>query len=171
MFNIEPLHSILDKGTDYSQNLSWSALKQVIQTRFPSVKHISTDALTAWLDRPEVKPLLLDTRTESEYTVSHLPNAQLVAPDTQNFAFLNPLASDTPIVTYCSVGYRSSIMAQRLQSAGYTNVANLEGSIFQWANEGRPIYRHGQRVQQVHPYNQFWGCLLNQELHVYEPTS
>ncbi len=171
MSNIEsPRSFIPNRGTGYSQNLGWLAIKQVIQVRFPSVKHISTDSLVAWLDQSEVeKPLLLDARTEPEYAVSHLPGAQLVTPDTQDFAFLDPLAPSVPIVTYCSVGYRSSAMAHRLQEAGYTNVVNLEGSIFQWANEGQPVYRSGQRVQQVHPYNQLWGCLLDR-WHAYEPT-
>ena len=51
------------------------------------------------------------------------------------------IAKDAPIVTYCSVGYRSGKMAERLQAAGYTNVRNLEGSIFKWANEHRPLVR------------------------------
>lgn len=159
------------RRTDYGQDLSWTVIKRAIRTKFPSVEHTSTNSLAAWLDQPDVeKPLLLDTRTKPEYLVSHLPGAQLIAPDTQDFTVLNPLVLDRPIVTYCSVGYRSSIIAKRLQEAGYTNVTNLEGSIFQWTNEGRPVYRDGQRIQQVHPYDQFWGCLLDRELHAYEPS-
>lgn len=159
-------HNKSSSKTDYAQNLSWTVIKRTIRTKFPSVKHISTESLATWLKQPEgEKPLLLDTRTDAEYAVSHLSGAQLVAPDTQDFTFLNPLALDKAIVTYCSVGYRSSTMAERLQQAGYTNVVNLEGSIFQWANEGRLIYRNGQMIRQVHPYNQFWGYLLDRELH------
>ena len=43
----------------------------------------------------------------------------------------------------------------------YTNVRNLDGSIFQWANEGRPLVRGNQRVQDVHPYDENWGRLLD----------
>jgi rhodanese-related sulfurtransferase len=171
MSSINPFRNfILNRGAGYGQNLGWLATKQAIRIKFPHVKHISTNSLASWLDQTKVKqPLLLDTRTEPEYAVSHLPDAQLVAPDTQNFAFLDSLALDAPIITYCSVGYRSSMMAERLQEAGYTNVTNLEGSIFQWANEGRPVYRNSQIVQQVHPYNQLWGYLLDR-WHAYEPT-
>ena len=38
---------------------------------------------------------------------------------------------------------------------------NMEGSIFKWANEGRPVYRDGERVEKVHPYNETWGRLLD----------
>jgi hypothetical protein len=43
-------------------------------------------------------------------------------------------------------------------------VQNLEGSIFQWANEHRPLVRDGQRETRVHPYNAVWGRLLAPEV-------
>ncbi|HEY9846446.1 MAG TPA: rhodanese-like domain-containing protein [Candidatus Caenarcaniphilales bacterium] len=154
--------------TDWGQTLSWTAIKPLIHLKFPQVSFISTAALAAWLAQPDTqKPVLLDTRTEAEYAVSHLLGAHRIAPDTQD-VFLE-LARDTPIVTYCSVGYRSGLVAVRLQAAGYTQVVNLEGSIFQWANEGRPVYQNDQAVRQVHPYKPFWGHLLDQALHAYQP--
>ena len=143
------------------KSVSWKALKWLIRARFPVVRHISTAQLAAWLEQ-EAQPLLLDARTPQEYSVSHLGRAQLVPANAQTA--LPGLDSSTPIVTYCSIGYRSARLAQQLQSMGYKNVSNLEGSIFQWANEGRPVYRE-QQVEQVHPYNQVWGCLLHSHLH------
>ena len=67
------------------------------------------------------------------------------------------------MVVYCSVGYRSSRLVARLQQAGCTNVFNLEGSIFQWANEDRRLERDGQPVKEVHPYNRTFGQLLRPE--------
>jgi len=156
----------------YWGHLGWSAVKGAIRSKFPHVRHISPSSLAAWLERPEAEqPILLDTRTFEEYAVSHLSGAKLVNPTQQDFTDLNLPHSDAQIVTYCSVGYRSAAIAERLQAAGYRNVMNLEGSIFQWANEGRPVYHHGEAVQQVHPYNAFWGRLLNQKLHADSPQS
>jgi 3-mercaptopyruvate sulfurtransferase SseA len=76
---------------------------------------------------------------------------------------LNRLDMNQPIVVYCSVGYRSSRLAERLQKAGCTNVFNLDGSIFQWANEGRLLERDGRPVNEVHPYSQTFGQLLRSE--------
>ena len=70
------------------------------------------------------------------------------------------VSKETPIVTYCAVGYRSGEMATGLRAAGFTNVRNLEGSIFQWANEHRPLVRENERVSTVHPYSALWGRLL-----------
>jgi rhodanese-related sulfurtransferase len=55
-------------------------------------------------------------------------------------------------------------MASRLRAAGFTDVRNLEGSIFQWANERRPLVREEEPVSQVHPYNALWGRLLNDDV-------
>ena len=118
----------------------WGAVKARIRKEFPAVPQVGTGALAARLERE--RPLLLDVRTLAEYEVSHLAGARRVEPGA-----LPELGvpKDAPIVTYCSVGYRSSALAQRLRAAGYTRVENLEGSIFQWANEGRPLVRAGRR--------------------------
>ena len=149
------------------QTPSWSMLKQNIRTTYPDVRHVSTDSLAAWQASSRPAPLLLDIRAEDEFAVSHLKGARRLDPDTHDFTMLLNLPPDIPIVTYCSVGYRSSAMAQRLTEAGFTNIANLEGSIFAWANEGHPVYRNDRAVRQVHPYNTAWGLLLKKELRAY----
>ncbi len=78
------------------------------------------------------------------------------------------------VVCYCSVGYRSSNVAKTLfskhkQSTGSSDeildVYNLEGGLFQWANERRGIVNNsGDKVATVHPYSLFWGKLLNYDL-------
>ena len=77
---------------------------------------------------------------------------------------LQGVSSNHRIVLYCSVGHRSSDLAQFLMKKGYTEIYNLEGSIFAWANEGRPVYRGKEQVQVVHPYDKTWGRLLKESL-------
>ena len=145
-----------------SHGLGWSLVNAKIRHDFPEVKRISTGELATWLaDRDRPAPLLLDVRTQAEYDVSHLRNAGRVEPDAP--ASTVPPPKDRPIVTYCSVGYRSGAFAERLRAAGFSKVVNLEGSIFAWANEGRPIFRDGAQVEKVHPYNWMWGLLLRKE--------
>ena len=138
--------------------LQWGAVKARIRKEFPAVPQIRTVDLEAMLEKE--RPLLLDVRTQAEFDVSHLAGARRVDPGaTPDLG----VAKDTPIVTYCSVGYRSSASAQRLREAGYTRVQNLEGSIFQWANEGRPLVRDGKPATLVHPYDAKWGRLLDKQ--------
>lgn len=137
-------------------------IKQTVRTKFPGVKQLATNDLAAWLqDATREQPLLLDARTPEEFAVSQLRGARH---GEQIAAALKDYPKDKPIVTYCAVGYRSSALAEKLQQQGFTNVVNLEGSIFQWANEGRPIYKGEQVVQQVHPFDAKWGQMLKPEV-------
>ncbi len=154
-----------------TQDVAWPLVMNKVRSDFPTVTQISTDSLKTWMASGAEQPVLLDVRMADEYAVSHLEGAQRVNPDAESFAFLDDLPRDTPIVTYCSVGYRSSQLAQRLQEAGFTNVANLEGSIFRWANEGLPVYRDHASVGDVHPYDNTWGRLLNKPYRTFEPRT
>ena len=138
---------------------SWWLIKRLIRLRFPKIQQLSTADLADWLlDENRPQPLLLDARTPEEYQVSHLHNAKLERADLQEL--VARIDYKQPIVAYCSVGYRSSAIARHLEALGYQNVFNLEGSIFQWVNESRPVYRQGKSVSEVHPYQEFWQHLL-----------
>ena len=147
------------------QTVAWPAVKQRIRAEFPGVEQLQAKELDAWLESGEA-PLLLDVREEAEYRVSHLRGAVRVDPASEP-ALPPGIARDTPIVTYCSVGYRSSAVAERLEEQGYTRVWNLEGSIFEWANQGLPVVRGGEEVRQVHPYSREWEPLLDAGLRAY----
>lgn len=151
------------------QDAAWPALKQAVRAQYPSVPMITTDSLAARLAADAPRPLLLDVRTPAEFAVSHLSGAHRIDPEARAFPALDSLAPGTPIVTYCSVGWRSAAVAERLRAAGFTNVSNLEGSIFAWANAGHPVVREGRPVRQVHPYDAVWGRLLRRDLHAYTP--
>lgn len=147
------------------RSIDWFLLKKSLRHKFPKVEWISTGELADWLaNKRRPTPVLLDVRTPEEWNVSHLPGARRVEPNASAESAAAGLAKGTPIVTYCAVGYRSGEMAERLRAAGFTNVRNLEGSIFQWANEHRPLVRGDQRASQVHPYNSFWGRLVNDDV-------
>lgn len=153
-----------------SQESGWTAVQQGIEAAYPDVRRISTDSLAAWLESASTaQPVLLDVRGADEYAVSHLPGAVRVDPEMNDLASLDTLPHDAPIVAYCSVGYRSSELASRLADRGFTQVANLEGSIFRWANEGRSVYRDGRAVREVHPYDPVWGRLLDADLRTWTP--
>lgn len=136
----------------------WERIKADIRARFPGVKQLSTADLAAWLaDAARPVPILLDARSEEEFAVSHLPKARRVDPQ----EIPADLERSQLVVVYCSVGYRSSRLAERMQAAGFAGVYNLEGSIFEWANQGREVVRGATPVREVHPYDEQWGQLLD----------
>lgn len=148
-----------------SEALTWRAVDHMIAADYPDVTALTTDSLAAQLaDNTSPTPVLLDARSPDEYAVSHLRGARRVSPSADAYPALDTLASDTPIVVYCSVGYRSAGVVQALQTQGFSEVYNLKGSIFRWANEGRPVVRNGEPVSAVHPYDASWGQLLTDSL-------
>ncbi|RZL16823.1 MAG: rhodanese-like domain-containing protein [Hymenobacter sp.] len=113
-------------------------------------------------------PVLLDTREASEFAVSHLRDARLVGYDTFSLAAVRNLPKDTAIVVYCSVGVRSEKIGARLSQAGFTNVRNLYGGLFEWVNEGQPVYTEAnQLTTRVHAYAPSWGIWLQRGDKVY----
>ena len=114
--------------------------------------------------------ILLDTRSRDEYEVSSIKGARWVGYRDFQMSKLEGVAKDSLLVVYCSVGYRSERIGEKLQKAGYTRVFNLYGSIFHWINEGNPVYRpDGTPTDQIHPYSAEWGRWLKRGNQVIKP--
>lgn len=140
---------------------AWRDVLRLVREGFPGIPQLTTRRVARLLDSEPANVLLLDARSLAEYEVSHLQGA--VRAETLSAALdaLSRFDQRSTIVVYCSVGHRSSELGERLLARGVANVFNLEGSIFRWANEGRPVYRGAQRVYEVHPYDEDWGRLLD----------
>jgi len=106
--------------------------------------------------------ILLDARERSEYSVSHISNAQWVGYDNFNISNVKNIRKDLPIVVYCSVGYRSEKIAEKLKEAGYEDVKNLYGGIFEWINKEREVCNENGPTKEIHAYNKTWGIWLKQ---------
>lgn len=149
----------------------WTGLKSLIREKFPEAPQLSVDELSQMFATPE-QPLLIDVREPEEYAVSHLPGA-INAQGSELDALLTSLGPDQKAVLYCSVGYRSSRETERLQRKGFTDLANLEGSIFEWANTGHPMTSGAPDTEKqtsfVHPFDDAWGTFLDAERHSYTP--
>jgi len=105
--------------------------------------------------------VIADARELNEYQISHIPGAEYVGYKDFSADRLEGVSKDTPIVLYCSVGYRSEKIGEKLQKAGYTNVYNLYGSIFEWVNEGNPVVDAlNNPTKKVHTYNEKWSQWL-----------
>lgn len=142
------------------RSLAFALIKRLTTRKFPTVKWITTEEFARWIeDRVKPQPIVLDARSETEYVLSHLKAADRIDPKHPDLAAI-ARSKDTPIVVYCSVGYRSARVAEQLEQAGFSHVYNLEGSLFQWANEGRPIFKDDRPTTFVHPYDTLWGRLL-----------
>ncbi|MEH1859334.1 MAG: rhodanese-like domain-containing protein [Nostoc sp.] len=148
------------------RSLTFYFIKLLIGFQFPTVEEINCNQLAQLLsDSAKPRPLVLDARSQTEYAVSHIETAVRIDPLTDDLTAVATVSQDRPIVVYCAVGYRSAKLAQKLDEAGMKCIYNLSGGIFQWANEGRPIFQNGHPTQLVHPYNAIWGKLLKATYH------
>ncbi len=161
--------SIVGAYVLWKRTPTWSLVDQWIAVRYADIDSISTASLAARLDSnaqssvARDNTLLLDIREAREYALSRIPGAKHVAPSGVIDYAERELANvdrAQVIVVYCAVGLRSADAARELKLLGFTNVRNLRGSIFQWANESRAL-EGGSRV---HPFDSHWGQLLRKEL-------
>jgi len=141
-------------------------LKGIYKDNFPLVQ---PPQLAAQLQQSgELQPLLLDTRTPAEFSVSHIKGARFINFDTFNLKQVQDIPKDTPIVVYCSVGARSQAIGQKLKDAGYRQVQNLYGGLFEWVNQGYPVYNRQGKTDKVHAYSKLWGVWLQAGEKVYD---
>lgn len=146
-------------------NQKLADIHATLKAKYETLQHVNASELETL---PAAGLILLDVRQQGEFDVSHLAGAVRVAPDisTEDFmAIYRNLVNGKSLVFYCSVGQRSSALADRVNSglisAGGTGVYNLEGGIFKWHNDGRALVSGGQATDFIHPYNGYWGRLID----------
>lgn len=150
---------------------SSSTWKTLISARYPDVRWVEPETLINWMAGSVSNELvLLDVRTPEEQDLSHLRGAHRLDARNPNVEALSIPAGAT-VVVYCSIGYRSASVVEDLERAGIANVYNLEGGLFDWANQDRPIYRGEERVREVHPFSQVWGLLLRTDRRAMSATA
>lgn len=110
----------------------------------------------------------LDSRSREEYNVSHIRNAVYVGYKDFELSRVSPVPKDQEIIVYCSVGKRSDEVTKKLQDAGYANVHNLYGGIFEWFNKGYEIVNtSNQPTDTIHAYSKLFSWWLDRGEKVY----
>ncbi|NRD19287.1 rhodanese-like domain-containing protein [Winogradskyella eckloniae] len=146
---------------------SQSSIKKLLKKyNEESVPYISVDELAM----PKTDAILLDAREVSEFNVSHLEDAICVGYDEFNLETTTALLPDksATIVVYCSLGIRSEDVAEQLKNAGYTNVFNLFGGIFEWKNNDFTIYNTEGETDDVHAFSKEWSKWLTKGNKIYD---
>jgi rhodanese-related sulfurtransferase len=130
-----------------------------------SIPYIQAEELDN-LDAPYV---LLDTRSPDEFSVSRIQGAELIPYENFDPEMVSGLPKDTTVILYCSVGYRSEKIGEKLKDLGFTDVRNLYGGIFSWKNSGYSVVSdEGTTTDSVHAYNKAWSRWLWNGTKVYD---
>jgi rhodanese-related sulfurtransferase len=133
-----------------------------------SVDTISTQGLEKLITTNQ-DIYLLDAREPEEFDVSRIPGAKYVGFESFDPKSVKDIPKDATVITYCSIGYRSEIIGEKLEKLGYKDVRNLHGGIFAWKNSGRSVVDSQESfTDSVHTYNKAWSFFLIEGVKVYE---
>jgi len=147
----------------FGQNDFDNKLKSLYKNTVPLIHR---EALEKELSNKNV--IIIDTRSAEEFQISHLSGALFLDYDSFNPEKINNINKNSKIIVYCSVGYRSERIGERLFKLGFKDVSNLYGGIFDWINNGNPVVNaSGIRTDSVHTYNKEWSRWVKRGVKIY----
>ncbi len=120
-----------------SQNLTLTTVQQFlvsIPRDYYTVKQI--DRLKAMAK--EKQALLIDVREPREYASGHLQGAMNI-PLRSLSDNLNQIPKNSPVILYCSTGYRAAMGVMALQMLGYNKVKAFRPGIEGWKAAGEHL--------------------------------
>jgi len=123
--------------------------------KFPDAPEVTVETLMVQLAGPE-PPVLVDTRDDDERAVSTIPGAL----SREEFEARRDEFGGRPVVTYCTIGYRSGLYTQELVEQGW-NAFNLRGSIVSWTHAGGDLVKDGAPTKRVHVYGRRWNLVAD----------
>mmetsp|Transcript_26772 Transcript_26772/g.50012 ORF Transcript_26772/g.50012 Transcript_26772/m.50012 type:complete len:189 (-) Transcript_26772:475-1041(-) len=109
------------------------------------------------LERKGQKVVFVDIRTRAEQQVSRFPKSI----DEEEFWKNKKLYKDAHVVSYCTIGFRSGVFAQKLKRMGYPHIYNGEGVVL-WTYDEATQLVHREKdgsevpVKKVHVYGNEW---------------
>lgn len=146
-------------------SLTISAQKEVANPNFglmlDSLLSHSVDEVLPKDIKHNEKILFLDSREKNEFNTSHIEKARWVGFSSFKINTIKDIPKDQKIVVYCTVGFRSEKVAEKLIKAGFTNVSNLYGGIFEWAHSDFVLVNQEGVTEEVHTYDESWAQWLD----------
>lgn len=143
-----------------------AAVEADLRKAYPGVP-VMASAELAELSKTQDAVVLFDARTDAEYGVSRIAGAQRVDPNVPAAQFQSAFGDQIKgkkVVVYCAVGGRSSELANRIgdvaKATGAEGVYSLEGGIFRWHNEKRPLVGPSGATDEVHPFSPNAAALI-----------
>jgi rhodanese-related sulfurtransferase len=101
---------------------------------------VNPTAATLLINRS--KAIVIDVRTAEEFAKGHLARSKnIVINQLPSDLESLKIAKNLPIILVCDTGTRSSSMIQKIKTAGYAEVFNLEGGIKAWNLAGLPLVK------------------------------
>ena len=130
-----------------------SSMTQNISKKHPNVKTLGPLEVLSW-QKSNKEFVLIDVRKDDERAISTIKGS--ISADEFN---RDPNRyKDKTVVSFCTIGMRSSDFTEKLQKEGF-DAYNLEGGILLWSHQGLSYYKKGQETKRVHVYSEAWDFL------------
>ena len=143
----------------------WERAKDTVRNRYPAIPRIDAMQLKDWFDRREgPRPFVIDVRSQAEYDFSRLPGAKHMGISETPAKFGLGEKTDVPLIIYDAIGADSSAVVDSLIKLGYKQVQAIEGGIFEWALQGKPMEGPAGPVTKVNPGTSPHAKLLKRSL-------
>ena len=107
-----------------------------------SPKPVSASDAASLVQKNKNNPdfIILDVRTEEEYSGGHIENAINVDVTSESFTKeVLKLDKENTYVIHCRSGKRSAKAGAILQELGFRDVYDIQGGISAWKEEGLPV--------------------------------
>lgn len=103
-----------------------------------SATNLGTKDFASKIAEPGV--VVLDVRTAGEFAEGHLENAINIDVESGQFdAGIAQLDKTKTYAVYCRSGRRSAVAVEKMSSAGFTSLFNLNAGIADWQSQGFPV--------------------------------
>jgi rhodanese-related sulfurtransferase len=128
-----------------------AAMAATVEKQFPQTTHLSIEEYQKNKD----EYVLVDVRSEKEVKISKIPGALT----RKEFETKRKLYKDKKILTYCTIGVRSSKYVISLKQERF-EAYNLKESILGWTHRGLPLIGpEGKETRKVHVYAEAWNLV------------
>jgi len=138
--------------SDEAKRDAIEAMYREYKKSFPETPDVRVEQVVAWQTRKRV--VLLDARGPRERQVSIIPGAI----SAEEFEKGSDKRRKDVIVAYCTIGYRSGLLAADLRERGF-DAYNLKGGILAWVHAGRKIVDGRGETKRVHVYAPKWNLV------------
>ena len=139
-----------ESTTDSQKRDQIEKLYMSYKKEFPEVQDV--DPQEAMQLSNTEKVVFIDVRKPDEQSVSHLPGAI-----TADFFLENPEKYNDYIkIGYCTISYRSGILAQKINQKGIP-MYNLRGGLLAWVHDGGKVYNGVDETHRIHVFSREWN--------------
>ena len=100
-----------------------------------------------------LKVVFVDVRTPEEQSVSMIPGAVTAEEFLKNLDRYR----DDLLIGYCTISYRSGVLARKLGEEKGITLYNLRGGLLAWVHDGGKVVDQKGETKRIHVYGRKWN--------------